>query len=372
LKKKTTEQFIQETKLVHGNKFDYSLVNYTGRNNKVKIKCLQHGIFEQTPAAHLNGQGCPKCKGEKTGKLKRSNTKEFVERARKVHSNVYNYSLVNYKNSKLKVKIICLIHGEFEQDPGSHLAGCGCPECGLKLHHSKSNTKKFVKDAKNIHGDIYDYSLVNYTNSWEKIKIKCLKHGIFEQFPANHLKGQGCPHCGLIKCSKNHSHSFKNFVNKANKIHDNKYQYFETNYINVTTKIKIKCPKHGVFEQMPYSHLNGIGCPVCHESKGEKIIRQYLIEHDIKFKSQYKFNNCKDKKVLPFDFYLPEYNICIEYQGKQHYEPVDNWGGEEGLKTVQKHDEIKKNYCTNNNIKLLEIKYSDNIYKLLASEKNIE
>ena len=115
----------------------------------------------------------------------------------------------------------------------------------------------------------------------------------------------------------------------------------------------------------PNSLLSGKGCPICSESHGERNARKWFEEHKIRYVSQKVFDDCKDKKVLPFDFYLPDYNICIEYQGEQHYRPIEYFGGEEQFKTQYKHDKIKRDYCKNNNIRLLEIPYWENVEETL-------
>ena len=128
-KLKTTEQFIIDAKNIHGDKFDYSLVEYIKSSIKVKIICPIHGEFEQSPNAHLSGRGCPKCFGDNQRILKQSNTEEFPTKANKIHGDKYDYSLVEYKNARTKVKIVCPEHGVFEQKPNSHLSGNGCPLC---------------------------------------------------------------------------------------------------------------------------------------------------------------------------------------------------------------------------------------------------
>jgi len=138
-------------------------------------------------------------------------------------------------------------------------------------------------------------------------------------------------------------------------------------------KIKIICKKHGIFEQTPDNHINKkTGCPICNESKGEKEIRIILNNLNIKYIKQKTFNNCKNKRKLPFDFYLTDYNLCIEFDGIQHFKSIEYFGGEKVLKETQKRDLIKNNYCKENNIKLLRIKYNENILKKLKkyNEKN--
>ena len=157
----------------------------------------------------------------------------------------------------------------------------------------------------------------------------------------------------------------KKFSDKAKIIHNNKYDYSLINYVNSKTKIKIICPKHGIFEQTPLKHLNNQGCPICKESKGEKEIKKYLLNNKIKFEIQKSFKNCKYKSLLKFDFYLPEHNICIEYDGKQHFEIIDYWGGKVEYDLIKIRDNIKTDYCNKNNIKLIRIKYNEIITEKL-------
>ena len=162
------------------------------------------------------------------------------------------------------------------------------------------------------------------------------------------------------------------FVYKSKKIHGDKYDYSLVNYINNKTKVEIICSEHGIFKQRPTDHLNGCGCPICRESKGEKKIRNFLNEKKIKFLPQYKFNNCKHILQLSFDFYLPEYNICIEYNGIQHYKPIEKFGGKNQFLIQNKCDNIKKEFCLKNNIKLIIIKYDNNILDELTNKLKYE
>ena len=129
--------------------------------------------------------------------------------------------------------------------------------------------------------------------------------------------------------------------------------------------VKIICPEHGEFNQTPNKHLNGRGCPKCRYSKGEKKIYSILVKKDIKFETQKKFIDCKYKRFLKFDFYIPHINTCIEFDGEQHTRPINYWGGEKEFKKTQKRDQIKNEYCEKNNIKLYRIKYNENIEKIL-------
>lgn len=279
----------------------------------------------------------------------------FKEKSQLLHKNNYSYSSVIYKNVKTKVKIICPIHGEFMQVPMSHLKGSGCPSCGgVKAgKHRIINVKIFIENSNNIHDNKYDYTKTKIINSESRIIIVCPIHGEFKQRIHDHLKGSGCPNCGGVKKLDTDS-----FIQQSQIKHGDKYDYSVTKYCSYEIKVKIICPIHGEFKQTPHTHLKGSGCPSCNESKGEASIRLYLNENRVKFIRQYRFPNCKDVLSLPFDFYLPEYNICIEYDGRQHFEPIKRWGGITELKNIQRRDEIKTNYCLNNNIKLLRFKYT--------------
>ena len=192
--KKTTEEFISEAVSVHANKYDYSKVEYVNAKTKVCIICPEHGEFWQTPNAHLMGRGCCKCGVRLRSELRSSNTEDFIDKAKVIHGDRYDYSRVVYNKAVEKVEILCKAHGEFNQIPSSHLSGVGCPKCAGK----NKTTEEFIKDAKEVHGDRYDYSKVKYSTTHENISIVCIDHGVFKQTPDNHLSGKGCPKCAEI------------------------------------------------------------------------------------------------------------------------------------------------------------------------------
>lgn len=198
MRKLTEEEVIERFKEVHGDKYDYSLVKYSGTYNKVKIICKEHGVFEQIPKSHFNGWGCAHC--AKCGLL---NTDMFIDRCNIIYENKYDYSLVNYINSKTKVKIICPIHGIFNQSPSKHMSGKSCYKCG-RISFSKKKTKiekDILQIFNDVHGIRYDYSKFKYKGTSIKSTIICSIHGEFEQSPSNHKKGHGCSKCGDYEVS---------------------------------------------------------------------------------------------------------------------------------------------------------------------------
>lgn len=222
-------------------------------------------------------------------------------------------------------------------------------------------TEQFIEKAKKIHNNKYDYSKTKFVNSKTKVKIICPIHGEFEQSHDKHLAKKGCAKCGFIsRCNIARSNSH-DFITKAVKVHGDKYKYDNVVYIGKEDKVIINCKKHGDFKQTPHNHLAGNGCPHCRDSKGETVINGFLTKNNINFTPQKRFTDCRHILPLPFDFYLPDYNICIEYQGIQHFEPRSKFGGKVEFVKTQLRDSIKLSYCRTKNIPLIVITYKDNI-----------
>ena len=199
----------------------------------------------------------------------KSTTSEFIQKAERVHGDRFDYSLVSYINNTTKVLIRCRKHGEFLQNPSSHLSGrIGCTECVKeKTSESRSsNTEEFIKKSKAIHGDKYDYSKVQYVKNYMKVTIICKRHGEFQQTPQTHL-GHGCPSCKKTKLSEDRAFTTDDFIERAEIVHRQKYFYHLVDYVNAHTKVTIECPYHGYFDQVPMNHLKGHGCDKCAHNK---------------------------------------------------------------------------------------------------------
>jgi len=235
----------------------------------------------------------------------------------------------------------------------------------IYAYMKKLTTESFILKSKKVHGDKYDYSLVEYKDSHTHIDIICPTHNIFKQKPYCHLNKEGCRKCSDELKFQKRRHNKDIFIERSQKVHDNKYDYSLTMYRNSRTKVDIVCPKHGVFTQSPPHHLNGAGCPICKSSKGEIEVQKFLKNRNINYIQQHTFNDCKNLKVLRFDFYLPEYKICIEYDGRQHFNPIDMFGGDRAFELLRKNDEIKNTYCSENEINLIRVNYKDNIEEIL-------
>lgn len=296
--KSNTNEFIKKAVSVHGKKYNYSEVNYENSSTKVIILCSYHGAFKQTPNDHLSGRGCRECKRETLAKIKSSNSSDFIKKARKIHGKQYDYSKVNYKGSHDKITIICNIHGEFSQTATDHLVGRGCRECGIqKAANNRRLTKEeFIKRAKKVHGNKYNYHKSLYKTMHEKIIITCKKHGDFKQTPLNHIFDEnGCPKCKESKGEK-----------KIRKYLDSKNLIYK--------------PQHRV-----------------HTCKNKKPLPfDFMVE----FKSQ--------KFFIEFQGQQHFYKATGMWKGTQ--EQLDN---------IQKRDKIKKEWCLKQDIPLLIITYKE-------------
>ena len=332
------DKFIEKAQKRHGNKYDYSKVEYRGSKEKVCIICPKHGEFWQYPQDHVRGNNCPLCANENRGSKQRLTKDEFIKKAQEVHGNKYDYSKVNYKNINTKITIICPIHGEFEQIGMNHILGQGCPKCVGKGLNRDEIIEKFVF----VHGNKYDYSKVVYNGMHNKVVIICPEHGEFKQTPTKHILGQGCRKCGcMVKLTQNM------FVKKAIDIYKGKYDYSKVEYKTSHDKITIICPKHGEFEQLPYDHLQGHGCPSCSNtfSIGEMEIYQYLCDRIGKENIILHDRDILNGKEI--DIFIPKLKIGIEYNGLY-------WHSEANSKGKLYHIN-KLNECNNKGINLIQI-----------------
>jgi hypothetical protein len=236
--------------------------------------------------------------------MRKLTKEEFIIRSRSIHENKYDYSKVVYINNKINVIIICPKDGEFLQRPNDHLAGNGCPKCGGT---KKITIQEFIVRSNKVHNNKYDYSKAVYINSRKNIIIICPIHGEFLQTPSCHVcSKQGCPSCSMVK-----KLTTEEFVNKAIKIHGNKYDYSRSVYVSTMINTIIICPTHGKFYQTPNAHIIGKqGCPKCgaivvgkkNKSTTEKFIKKSKEVHGNKYsysKSNYINNHVKIIIICP-------------------------------------------------------------------------
>ena len=358
----SAESFVISSQKIHGDRYDYSDVDYVNTMTKVKVICHVHGSFEVRPNSHLNGNGCLACGRISARENIVLDYSKFIERAEKVHKDRYRYMSESYVNYTSKMTMFCLEHGFFKQTPHSHISmKAGCPKCGNR-QAGISNQKDWetVLDLFiSVHGNRFAYDNSKYKDVSHKIRIKCDKHGWFEQKPYQHYGGAGCMKCSNEEVHENQKIGFEEFVKRSIEIHSDKYAYDKKGYIDIFSPLNIGCPKHGEFTQTPRDHYRGSGCTKCLSSRGEREIRLILERLNIKFEEQKTFADLKHKYKLRCDFYIPSLNTVIEYNGVQHYEPVSVFGGEKGLVDTQFRDNLKYEFLNSKGIGLIIIRYDN-------------
>ena len=351
MRKLTQEEFLAKAKEIHGEYYDLSKANYTRHADKICVICPKHGEFWIKANKFLMGQGCKKCGIETAANKNRLTQDEFIERAKKLYGDKYDYSKVEYKNFATPVIIICKKHGEFKVKPGRFLEGHSCKKCGIeKVADSKRlTTEEFIKKAKEKHGDKYDYSKTVYVNNRTKVCVICKEHGEFFTYPSSHLSGAGCKICSRIKLSNKFSKTTEQFIKECKELYGDRFDYSKVEYKNNHTKVCIICPKHGEFWITPQCFLRGNNCPKCKMSHLENTIRMLLEHNNIRYEYEKRFDWLG---LQSLDFYLPEYNIAIECQGRQHFQAFGLFNKERVQKTKE-YDKRKKELCDKNGVKLL-------------------
>lgn len=296
--------FIARAREVHGDRYDYSKVIYLTSQKKVIIICYIHGEFTQTPSCHLKGSGCAQCGNIKRAFNCRLTRERFIEKAVAVHGDKYTYNRVIYTTNRVKVILICPIHGEFSQLPQNHLRGRGCP---------KYTQDEFIVKVREAHGDKYIYDLVTYVGANHYIQVICRIHGVFLKRAVRLLNGGGCAKCAYVANALKMRLTPNEYILKARQVHGDRYDYINTIWSNYLAIITVICRLHGEFQQITSNHIRGAGCPICKASHGERDITQLLDSWRLKYISQYYLSGY----MCRYDFQVAYF--LIEYDGSQHF-----------------------------------------------------
>lgn len=357
--KRYTQKEFEDKFNVHA-KGEYSLLDiYKNYNTKIEIRHNQCGfIYKVSPSKFFSGRRCPKCSG-----LMKKSTTQFIKKVSDLTDNEYTV-VGEYVNSKTKIELkhnIC--NNTWLVVPSNFLRGTRCVYCSGR---KKKDTQSFKEEIFKLYRE--EYSVIGeYINSQTKIEFTHnVCGGRFSTIPNNLLRGSGCPHC--FGTPRKTTSIFRKEVFSST---NGEYELM-SEYIDAHTKTTIK---HNICELVynvtPHSFLKGSRCPKCNESKGEKKIRGFLENKGLKYQAQHRIADCKNKIALPFDFAVfnekGDVSVLLEYDGIQHFEAVDFFGGENGFLYRKKNDQIKNNYCKENSIKLVRIPYwkKNNIERIL-------
>ena len=369
--KKSPETFLAEMSVKHP---DIEVLDtYKNSTTALRCRCLKDACGHEwmsTPHNLLSGCGCPKCGGT----LRKTHA-QFVDDLHLVNAGVE--VIGKYRNQQSKVRVKCSIDGfEWDAWPENLLKGHGCPKCSASAAsrlYAKEHTV-FIHELATINPNIT--VLGQYKNRTTKLRCRCLVDGNeWMAAPAGLLSGQGCPECkrDVLRKRAKSQEQFQSEMHDINQDVDIVGQYK-----NAYTKITCRCKTCGhMWDAWPTNLLRLQGCPECASSRGEKAISLFLSRHGIQFEQFYKFDDCRHQRPLPFDFFLPDYNLCIEFDGKQHFEPISfgssSVTAEELFNGIQMRDSIKNEYCRNHGIGLLRIPYTEfnNIDAILGDKLHI-
>lgn len=280
----------------------------------------------------------------------------FLNKVKERNKHDINFSNFIYNGVKACGECKCNVCGYvWNTSPNSLYSGSGCPMCYNRERSQRQirQQEDFISKPLIVHKSNYDYSKVIYNGSFVNVDIICKKCGrIFPQTPAHHLNGEGCPFCGGTK-----RHTQEEFLNLCKQVHGDKYTYEKTQYKSMFDEVIITCRKHGDFKMTPANHIHGKqGCSICKESKLENEANNILSDIHVKYERQKKFKWLGRQSL---DFYLTDYNIGIECQGRQHFGEVPNFKGAETFEAIQKRDIKKKKLCEENNVELFYYNYND-------------
>lgn len=313
----TPSNFIERAKKIHGERYGYDISSIRGTSEKVKIICTNHGPFYQNPITHLKGHGCPKC-GQLESRKKPTSLPLVISLCSEIHESFYDYTLVSasYKTLKSEVSIICPMHGIFQQRLSQHIVGRGCSNCGmLKNQVSRKMTRsKFVQKSTDLYPGKYEYFDTRFINWNVPVKISCNLHGVIEVNPRKHLyDGHGCSICTKVtRTLKNAS----TFIEMSRNVHGHKYDYDFVDYISAHSEVRIGCPVHGFFWQLPTNHLRGSGCFSCGRlstsKKLRKSVESFLDLAIVKFSNRYVYDLSTFRgRSYPINIKCPEHGTFL-------------------------------------------------------------
>lgn len=357
--KKTHEEYVRELAIKNPNLEVIGM--YIDAKTKIKHRCKKHNvIWDISPSNALKNQGCVKCKYEKLSSNQLKSHEQYLKEV--VEKNPHVLVLGTYIGANKRILHKCKYCGkEWFICPSDILEEKSCRECACKRFGAKVRKlhTQYVDELFNINPNIEP--IEDYINTDTSILHRCkICRHIWSIKPNHTLRGHGCPICGFKSMADSKRKPQEQYIQELFYVNPSIEVIGE--YVNYTTPLLHRCKKCGnEWEAKPMHTMRGHGCTSCNESHGERGISVWLDNNMIEYIPQYRFDDCRDRYPLPFDFYLPQHNICIEYNGRQHYESIDFFGGEDAFKVRQQHDNIKKNYCQNNDISLLCISYQQDI-----------
>ena len=375
-KRLSQDSFIKRVSYAAPLNLDFSKAIYRGLKKTVTVVCKLHGEFEAWPSNLFSGQNCSECASAIGGKKRRLSSKDIKERITQRFGKKYIIDQSSIKMATEPVRLKCSKHGWFDGLIGNLISSSGCPKCTHEkttILRSRSQTlskEKLIARFRSIHGNFYDYSKTEPEGTQSSVLINCKKHGEFPQRVYSHLEGKGCPSCGAERKIADARLSQGEIYARLSKINGGIFIYPPNCGLDLKEKIPIICREHGIFYQPLRIHLKGNGCSECSQSLGAKRVSQWLRNHEVIYEVEFKIPAGDKGLPLRADFFLPEHNLFIEYDGEQHFRPISFFGMDEEtplhvFHKQKERDEAKTKWIKINGFDLLRIKFDQDVFEEL-------
>lgn len=371
-KRLTQTQFLQKANNVAPVNLDFSKSVFHDTRTKVIVTCKIHGDFEILPSNLFQGANCRRCAQTQAGSKRRVDKKEILNRIKSKFGNLYEVDKNSVSKVTSPIRLNCKTHGWFEGLINNLINSSGCPHCKnaktaiIRNKKLKLSRDEIIERFESIHGDTYSYRSARPDGINSIVKIHCAKHGYFEQKVSTHLQGKGCPDCGNEKRRMGQFLQQSELYSRLKQLNGDLFIYPPNLGLELREDVPIICREHGIFYQPLRIHLDGNGCSECSQSLGARRVSHWLNEHEINYEVEALIPAGKKGLPLRADFFLPDYNMYIEYDGEQHFKPIAFFGMDEKTSILvfneqKERDLAKENWILDNGFELLRIRFDQNV-----------
>jgi hypothetical protein len=371
-KRLTQAQFLEKANEVAPANLDFTKSVYKDTRTSLIVTCKIHGDFKIRPHNLFRGANCRKCATALSSSNQRVSKKELTNRIRNKFGNLYEVDENSLTKATSSIRLKCRTHGWFEGILNNLINSSGCPSCSyiktaaIRNKQLKLSKNEIINRFVDLHGDAYSYSETDPDGIGSTVKIHCAKHGYFEQVVSVHLQGKGCPECGREKRRVSQFLQQSEIYTRLKELHGNLFIYPPNVGLDLREAAPIICREHGIFYQPLRIHLNGSGCSECSQSLGARRVSHWLTEHEIYYELEAPIPAGKKGLPLRADFFLPEHNMYIEYDGEQHFKPIAFFGMDEKtsisvFNEQKERDLAKENWILGKGFELLRIRFDQNV-----------
>lgn len=372
------EIFLERVSKHKHTNLDFKNTVYRGQKNTVRVECNLHGPFDAWPSNLFQGGNCPACAASAAGKKRRLELDTLIARISNKFGKKYEIDTTSIVSASSPIKLRCKTHGWFQKTIGNLESSNGCPLCSnensskIRALNAMLTSQEVIDRFQKVHNFRYDYSKIKYAGIMNSVEITCFTHGSFHQSVTSHLQGKGCPKCGAERKRQAQFLSQGDLYDRLKILNGDIFIYPPNLGLELRSNTPIICRQHGLFCQPLRIHLSGNGCPECSQSLGAKRVSEWLTKNEIEYVTEAHIPVGKKGLPLRADFFLPEYNTYIEYNGEQHFRPISFFGMDEKtslhvFEEQKERDRVKENWIIENNYELVRIRYDQNEAEVLSN-----